>query len=206
MIKSRFLIFSIVIASFLYGAEEELDANRIYNCNKIFESRKQELILELDKIDEQQQQLEALQAATQSMLDRKEQAIKKKEKILEEQMKKAQEKISELDKKLKKVQEQEDALNKKINDRLITSFSKMNPKKASPILAAMPIVESTEIMFKLTPKIAGKILEKMAPDKAATIAQLLKMGPPFRDFNKDETGLIPKDIDNEIDKEIESSI
>jgi flagellar motility protein MotE (MotC chaperone) len=195
------IIFSILAISSLYA-----QSNNVYNCNKIFEARKEELILELDKIDEQQQQLEALQAATQSMLDRKEQAIKKKEKILEEQMKKAEDKISELNKKLKKVQETEDALNKKINDRLITSYSKMNPKKAAPILDAMELVDSTEILFKLNPKITGKVLAIMPPQKAADITKLLKMGPPFRDFSKDDVGLIPKDIDNAIDKEIEESI
>jgi flagellar motility protein MotE (MotC chaperone) len=195
------IIFSILTATILYG-----EGNNVYNCNKIFEARKSELILELDKIDEQQQQLEALQAATQSMLDRKEQAIKKKEKILEENMKKASEKILELNKKLKKIEETENALNKKINDRLITSYSKMNPKKASPILDKMEIVDATEILFKLTPKITGKILSLMPPQKAADVTKLLKMGPPFRDLSKDEDGLIPKDIDNAIDKEIEESI
>jgi flagellar motility protein MotE (MotC chaperone) len=198
---SKKIVFSILAVTALYA-----EKSNVYNCNKIFEARKEELILELDKIDEQQQQLEALQAATQSMLDRKEQAIKKKEKILEEQMKKAQDKISELNKKLKKIEETENALNKKISDRLITSYTKMNTKKAAPILDAMQLVDATEILFKLPPKVTGKILEKIPADKAAQITKLLKMGPPFRDFNKDEDGLIPNDIDSKIDKEIEDSI
>ena len=37
--------------------------------NIIFEQRKQEILKEIEKIDEQQQALQALQQATQSVLD-----------------------------------------------------------------------------------------------------------------------------------------
>ena len=46
-------------------------SDKLYECNEIFKERKDELLLELERIDEQKQALSALQSATQELLKKK---------------------------------------------------------------------------------------------------------------------------------------
>jgi hypothetical protein len=46
-------------------------SDKLYECNEIFKERKDELLLELERIDEQKQALSALQSATQGLLKKK---------------------------------------------------------------------------------------------------------------------------------------
>ena len=59
----KILFLSFCFSGFLLFAQER----QIVDCNIIFEQRKQEILKEIEKIDEQQQALQALQQATQSV-------------------------------------------------------------------------------------------------------------------------------------------
>ena len=63
----RLLIFFVLLLPNLLQAE-----GRLFSCNKIFEQRKEELLLELERIDEQQQSIEALKEATNHLLKKRE--------------------------------------------------------------------------------------------------------------------------------------
>ena len=66
----RILFASSILVSML---SVNLQASsELYECTKVFEERKQELILELERIDEQEQALNALKDATEELLKKKE--------------------------------------------------------------------------------------------------------------------------------------
>lgn len=151
----------------------------VIDCNKIFEERKGELLVEIEKIDEQQQALQALQAATQTMLDKRETAIGKREQDINTTL----QQISQKEQEIKKIlQENEDllaAIKEAKDDKIAETYSKMKASKAAPILEAMNRGEAAEILFSLNPKIMGAMLGKMAPANASELTELLKKGPPF---------------------------
>ena len=172
------LFFIILSISFLSA-----DA---YDCNKIFEERKNEILSELEKIDEQQQALESLQTATNVMLKEKEVALAKKEAEVDE-------KTKELNAKLKRIENlvgENKQLLKEINEgkdtKLLQSFAKMGAGKAALIFAEMTTNKACSIMFYLQPKQVGAILEKIPPAKAAKISVMLQKGPPFLDFENNQ--------------------
>ena len=47
-------------------------SEKLFECTEIFKERKSELLVELERIDEQKQALSALQAATEELLTKKE--------------------------------------------------------------------------------------------------------------------------------------
>ena len=56
----------LVFVAFLYGGDD-----KIFECTKIFKERKSELLVELERIDEEKQALEALKTATEELLKKK---------------------------------------------------------------------------------------------------------------------------------------
>ncbi|MDX1294857.1 MAG: hypothetical protein R3302_01230 [Sulfurimonadaceae bacterium] len=54
-------------------------SEKLFECTKIFEERKGELLVELERIDEQKQALDALKTASDELLSRKEAALIEKE-------------------------------------------------------------------------------------------------------------------------------
>jgi flagellar motility protein MotE (MotC chaperone) len=171
-----------------------------YDCNKIFDERKNELIYELEKIDEQQQALESLQAATNAMLNEKKQKIQKKQKELEQKQKELKELLKEIDQKLVKNEQLLKDIQKTKDNKLIQTYSKMGAGKAALILSKLQTFEAANIVFYLRPKLIGSILEKMQPDKAAKLTVMLQKGPPFLDLVNNHEIDMPKsikDIDND---------
>ncbi|OYZ57173.1 MAG: PDP protein, partial [Sulfuricurvum sp. 24-42-5] len=70
-----FLIVAFYLTSTLTGAQN----TKSYECTKIFESRKNELLIELGRIDEERQSLDALKRATEDLLKKKESVVKGKD-------------------------------------------------------------------------------------------------------------------------------
>ena len=54
-------------------------ATKSYECTKIFEDRKNELLVELERIDEQKQSLDSLKRATEELLRKKEAMVQGKD-------------------------------------------------------------------------------------------------------------------------------
>jgi len=59
----------LLISSSLFSAQP---SERLFECTEIFKERKSELLVELERIDEQKQALSALRAATEELLKQKE--------------------------------------------------------------------------------------------------------------------------------------
>jgi len=107
------LIYLLLVASLLLGAQDE---DKLFECTKIFKDRKSELLVELERIDEEKQALEALKTATEELLKKKKTALDIKE--------------EEINNKLKIVSEKEDSFIE--NCSKITMSKKGNIKKPKP--------------------------------------------------------------------------
>jgi flagellar motility protein MotE (MotC chaperone) len=169
------LLMMVLMAILSFGIDK-------YDCNKIFDDRKSELIYELEKIDEQQQSLESLQAATNAMLNEKKEKLKIQEKEIQEQKAKIEQMLKEIDEKIDKNKKILADIKQTKDNKLIQSYAKMGAGKAALILAKLQTHEAANIVFYLDPKLIGSLLEKMQPDKAAKLTIMLQKGPPFLDF------------------------
>lgn len=170
--KRTFFLITIII-SVLFAENATVD------CNKIFELRKQEIVKELERIDEQAQSLEALKNANEELLLKKETQLLKKEEEVKAELLKVQttkDEVLALYEKNKKVLANiKDAK----DDKLSQTYLKMKEDKAAAILDNMKQSEAALILFNLTPKKISKIMAKMDPNNASKITKLLSDGPPF---------------------------
>lgn len=178
----KLLFFAVVLNIFAQ------DTNLV-DCNKIFDERKNELLGEIEKIDEQQQMLQALQAATQDMLDKKEQILKEKELEINATMSEITKKEDNIKKMLKKNEDLLDAIKKAKDDKISETYAKMKDSKAAPILEALEAKQAAAILFSLKPQETGKIMAKMNPQKASELTALLRLGPPFEQNASSSTPL-----------------
>jgi flagellar motility protein MotE (MotC chaperone) len=166
----RFLVIGLFFQQLLFGVQT---SDKIFECTKIFKERKSELLVELERIDEQKQSLNALKTATETLL-------KEKEKKLAVDENRVNEKLDEIAKKEASVKKML-AENKKVladikatkMSNIAQTFAKMKPAAAASILADMKNGEAVSILQALKPKVVGKILAKMDPQKASSITILL---------------------------------
>ncbi len=148
-------------------------------CNKIFEQRKSELMLQIERLEEKEQALNALQNANKSVQGQKEQKLMQRlnevNKALADLSKKEQNIKNMLDEN-KKVLE---AIEKAKDEKITQSYVKMKPSAAAGILAEMNASAAASILFNLEAKKMAEILGKMDAKKAAEAVNRLKKGPPF---------------------------
>ena len=167
------LLLSIYTASIVWGAQN----TKSYECTKIFESRKNELLIELGRIDEERQSLDALKRATEELLKKKESAVQGKDNRVDQKL----QEITAKEASDKKILEE----NKKIlaeikqvkSDKVSQTFAKMKPSASAGILAQMSTVEASSIMGTLNSKVVGQILAKMDPKKGSEITSELRKIP-----------------------------
>ncbi|MDD6055756.1 MAG: MotE family protein [Helicobacteraceae bacterium] len=161
----------------------------VIDCNIIFEQRKAEIIKEIEKIDAEQQALQALQTATQNVLDQKEADLKNRELALVQKQKEMdlqEEQIKRLIKKNENIlKEIKGATQSKVGE----TYTAMKDSKSAAILENLPENEAAEILYTLDTKIMSKILAKMTPQKAATLTAMLQKGPPFKEESKEDSTL-----------------
>lgn len=160
----------IFVYSSLFGLET---SDRLFECTEIFKARKSELLVELERIDEQTQALNALKIATEELLKQKEAKVSYEAEIVEVKRKE----IMSLEAKIKlMLQKNEDVL-KEISDikmnKIAQIYSKMKPSASAKILSDMEIQEAAKILQSLKPKIVGKILTKMDSKKSSKITRVL---------------------------------
>ena len=162
----------------LFGSLSALQTSeKLFECTRIFEERKTELLVELERIDEQKQALEALKAATDELLKKKEARLLEKEAEVEATLKRAEEKEKNTEAMLeanKKVLEEIKTLKM---DRVTQTYSKMKAGSAAQILGGMDVNEAAKILMTLKPATTGKILSKMDAKKASEITLLLAKEP-----------------------------
>ncbi len=151
----------------------------LIDCDQIFDQRKDEILREMERIDERQQEYEAYQEASKALMEQKNQKLSLKLDELNATLTKVENTKKEV------IQLYED--NKKIleeiknakDDKISATYLKMKDKKAATILDNMPRDKAAKILFTLTPKKISKIMAKMNPVYASEVTLLLKAGPPF---------------------------
>ncbi|MDE5603525.1 MAG: MotE family protein [Helicobacter sp.] len=178
----KFIIFMFMVASFAEDNQQQ-----IVNCNIIFEQRKAEILREIEKIDEQQQALQALQSATQNVLNQREEDLKKREAGMANERKALEEKEALIARMVKKNEELLKQVRAETASKVNETYAGMKDSKSAAILENLPEKEAATILFGLDTKTMSKILAKMNPQKAATLTQLIQKGPPFGEEEKQNT-------------------
>jgi len=168
-LKSIFLIISLVIFSYASSVD----------CNQIFESRKSELLQDIEKIDEARQSFEALKAATNALFDKQKKHIEKENKELAEKKMKLAAKKKQIEELIAKNQKLLDIIKGAKDDKMSETYSKMKDSAAASIFEDLSAEEASSILFTLPANKISKILAKMDPRKASSVTLRLKKGPPF---------------------------
>lgn len=162
-------LFFILCIATLLGAIET--SEKLFECSEIFKERKSELLVELERIDEQKQALSALKSATEELLKQKEAKLNLQEAEID---KKLQETTLK-EQNIKTMLEQNEAVLKKLRETKSTktseTFAKMKPAVAASILSDMNQSDAVEILNALKPKSVGQILSKMDSKKAQSLQQ-----------------------------------
>jgi len=166
----KIFLFLIVLYSSIFALET---SDRLFECTEIFKARKSELLIELERIDEQKQALEALKSATEELLKQKEAKVTYEAEVIEVKRKEVMQREVKIKAMLKK---NEDVLKEISNikmDKIAQTFSKMKPGASAKILSDMDKNEAAKILQSLKPKIVGKILTKMNSKDSSDITRLL---------------------------------
>lgn len=163
-------ILLILLVSHLFGLKT---SERLFECTEIFNERKNELLVELERIDEQKQSLNALKIATEELLKKKENNLNQKEDVVNRKLMD----ISEKEKNIKNDLAKNEKVLKEISNikmtKIAQTFAKMKAASASAILSDMEAVEAVNILNSLKPKTVGKILAKMDSKKASELTIIL---------------------------------
>ncbi|WP_305862452.1 MotE family protein [Helicobacter cholecystus] len=184
-------LFTGILMVFVWG--------EIVDCNALFQSRKEEIAGELQKLQEQQQMLQILQGATEGVLKEREaklkaqeDEIKKKQEAFEQEEKDFQAKLKtqeeqskkrleEQEKKIKDLIAQNQALLEEIKgvkqDKVVQTYTKMKDSKAALILESLPAKDAVDILGKMDAKLMSRIMAKMTPQKAGEITTMLQEVP-----------------------------
>lgn len=157
-------------------------------CNAIFDSRKEEISLDLQKLQERQNTVNVLSQENAKLLKQRQEKLNAQEAALKEMYKNMKEEENksknEAEEKLK-LATQTLEQNKKIleqikgekDSKLSQSYAKMKDASAAQILSNMDEKDAIDILLSLQAKQMGLILSKMQPDKAAKLTQLLQYYP-----------------------------
>ena len=168
-------LIGVLIISSLFGAD-----NAVIDCNIVFEQRKGEILRELERIDEQQQALQALQSATQNVLDQKEKDLKTREEAIIKRQREIDEQLAKIERLNKQNGEILKQIKSATQTKISETYTSMKDSKSAETLQTLPESEAAEILFTLDTKVMSKILSKMDPQKAATLTTMLQKGPPFK--------------------------
>jgi len=164
-----FILLHLLLASLL--SLETSD--KLFECTEIFKERKSELLVELERIDEQKQALSALQIATEELLKKKETRLNEKEEVVDKKLLEIKEKEDSIKQMLTKNEGILEELKNIKMDKIGQTFAKMKEASAAAILSDMENEEAASILSSLKPKTVGKILSKMEPKKASDLTLLL---------------------------------
>ena len=166
----KLLLLSLFTFSSLIALETE---SKLFECTEIFKSRKSELLVELERIDEQKQALSALKTATEELLKKKETKLSQQEEVVERKLSE----ISSKEESIKTMLQRNEAVLKEITDtkmdKIAQTFAKMKAGSAADVLSDMDPEDASKILSSLKPKTVGKILTKMDSKKASVITLLL---------------------------------
>lgn len=168
------MIRTFIAVFFIFSSLGALEtSDRLFECTEIFKARKSELLIELERIDEQKQALSALKAATEELLKKREAKLSQDEMVVEKKLDEIKQKEESVTAMLKKNEE----VLKEIKDikmsNVSETFSKMKASSAASVLSEMQPKEAALILSSLKPKTVGAILAKMDAKKASELTLLL---------------------------------
>jgi flagellar motility protein MotE (MotC chaperone) len=166
----KFLLLFLLTFSSLFSLQT---SEKLFECTEIFKERKSELLVELERIDEQKQALDALKAATEELLKKKETKVNRQEELVNKKLAEATQKEESIKKMLKRNEEVLKKIKSSKMDNIAQTFSKMKAAAAAGILSDMDVNEAVDILSSLKPKTVGKILTKMDAKKASELTTLL---------------------------------
>ena len=148
-------------------------SDKLFECTEIFQERKSELLVELERIDEQTQALDSLKIATESLLKDKEAKLSIKQEAVDKKLAE----VNEKSKNIKMMLEQNTQILKKLQNtkmsKIAQTFAKMKAGSSANILSDMKSDDAVMILQSLKPKIVGQILSKMDAKKASELTILL---------------------------------
>ena len=149
------------------------------DCVAVFEARKDELRLEVDKLDEARQSMEAFRASTNSLYEERNAKLIAKEADINATLAKVQKEKRSIEELVKKNDEILAQLKAMTMDKVGETYGKMKDQAAADVLSAMSRIDAASIMYALSPKKISAVMAKMEPAVASEITLLLKKGPPF---------------------------
>jgi len=165
--------FILILMMMFVSSQALQTSDKLFECTEIFQERKSELLVELERIDEQKQSLSALKTATEELLKQKEAKLSQKEETLNNKL--AQ--ITKKEENVKSMLKKNEVTLKKIReikmDKIAQTFAKMKAGAAANILSDMDNQEAATILQSLKPKTVGKILTKMDSKKASELTLIL---------------------------------
>jgi flagellar motility protein MotE (MotC chaperone) len=166
----RIIFLSIFVISSLFALDT---SDKLFECTEIFKARKSELLVELERIDEQRQALSALKAATEELLKKREAKLS----LEEEAVQKKYAEIAEKEENVKIMLKRNEVILAEIKsikmDKTAQTFAKMKAGAAANILSDMELKHAAKILRSLKPKTVGKILSKMDAKKASELTVIL---------------------------------
>lgn len=159
---------------FIIGTISALGAkDKLFECTEIFKARKSELLVELERLDEQKQAIGALKSATEELLRKKETKLSQEDEVVSRKLAEVKSREESTRSMLKRNEEVLKEIKSKKMNSITQTFSKMKEASAARVLENMEPQDAVEIMSLLNPKAVGKILTKMNPKKASELTTLL---------------------------------
>ncbi len=148
-------------------------SNKLFECTEIFKARKSELLVELERIDEQKQSLSALKTATEELLVKREAKASQDEAAVKAKLGE----ISSKEESIKKMLQKNEEILKEIKaikmSKTAETFAKMKAGNAADVLSKMESQDAATILSSLKPKTVGTILSKMDAQKASELTLIL---------------------------------
>ncbi len=166
----KIFLITLIAISTLNALET---SDKLFECTEIFKARKSELLIELERIDEQKQALSALKVATEELLVKREAKVSQDE----ENVTKNLQEISAKEESIKQMLQKNEEVLKEIKNvkmlKMSETFAKMKAASAANVLSEMDALEAAAILSSLKPKTIGTILSKMDAQKASELTLLL---------------------------------
>lgn len=178
---SKFLFIYFLFLGIMFADDSSNNTDNVIYCNKIFEQRKNEIVLEVQNLEQQKRLMTSLYEEQQAINDKKLQNLKLQEQKIDTLLKEAADRENEIKELIRQNEELLESIKNAKNDKITQTYAKMRDSKAGAIIENMPLKEAAELLFSMDSKDMSKILSKMTPQRAAQLTEILKSGPPFED-------------------------
>lgn len=149
------------------------------DCHAIFDARKNEILFELDRLDRAKAELKALEEATSSVMNAKDESLTKKEGEAKAILQKAEDEKKSIEALIKKNEAILKEITERKDERVVELYSNMKPSAAGEIMNAMDPYLACKILNQLEAQTAANIIARIEPATAAKITAILQKGPPF---------------------------